>query len=63
MLLAASTALLAAGSAFSKTFGLIVVFGGIGLVVNVIVIFMAIQIRSERNRNREDFLTGRRPRT
>jgi hypothetical protein len=52
--------LLAATEAFAKTFGLIVTFGGIGVVVNVIVVLIAIQIRGERRQNRE-YLQSRRP--
>ncbi len=52
--------LLAASEAFAKTFGLIVTFGGIGVVVNVILVYVAIQIRGERRQNRE-YLESRRP--
>jgi ABC-type transporter Mla subunit MlaD len=45
--------ILAASEAFSKTVGLIITFGGIGLIVNVIVVLIAIQIRGERRQNRE----------
>jgi heme/copper-type cytochrome/quinol oxidase subunit 2 len=45
--------LLAASQAFSKTFGLIVTFGGIGLIVNGLVVYIAIQIRGERQQNEE----------
>jgi hypothetical protein len=45
--------LLAASAAFSKDVGLIVTFIGIGVVVNVIVVYIAIQIRGEREQNRE----------
>jgi hypothetical protein len=51
---------LATSEAFVKTFGLIVTFGGIGVVVNVILIYMAIQIRGERRQN-EELLASRRP--
>lgn len=44
---------LAASQAFSKTTGLLITFVGIGLIVNVIVVFLAIQIRGERRQNRE----------
>jgi hypothetical protein len=33
--------------------GLIATFGGIGVVVNVIIVYIAIQIRGERQQNRE----------
>jgi hypothetical protein len=45
--------ILAASEAFSKTVGLIITFGGIGVIVNVIVVLIAIQIRGERRQNRE----------
>ncbi|MGO9247367.1 MAG: hypothetical protein ACLQQB_07330 [Solirubrobacteraceae bacterium] len=37
--------------AFTKTFGLIVVFGGIGILVNVLLVMIALQIRGERQQN------------
>ncbi|HTB70529.1 MAG TPA: hypothetical protein VK707_06075 [Solirubrobacteraceae bacterium] len=33
--------------------GLIATFGGIGVIVNVIVVYIAIQIRGERQQNKE----------
>jgi hypothetical protein len=45
--------LLASSQAFSKTVGLIITFGGIGVIVNVIVVLIAIQIRGERRQNQE----------
>jgi hypothetical protein len=45
--------LLAASEAVSKDIGLIATFGGIGVIVNVIVVFIAIQIRGERRQNQE----------
>ena len=45
--------ILAASEAFSKTVGLIITFGGIGVFVNVILVLIAIQIRGERRQNRE----------
>ncbi len=53
--------LLAASQAFSKTFGLIVTFGGIGVVVNVIIVYIAIQIRGERRQNQEYLESHRTP--
>jgi hypothetical protein len=44
---------LAADQAFAKTFGLLVTFVGIGIIVNVILIYIAVQIRGERRQNRE----------
>jgi hypothetical protein len=52
--------LLATSEAFVKTFGLIVTFGGIGVIVNVILVYIAIQIRGERRQNQE-YLESRRP--
>ena len=43
--------LIATSYAFSKDVGLIATFIGIGIVVNVIVVFIAIQIRGERLQN------------
>jgi hypothetical protein len=52
--------LLAASAAFSKDVGLIITFVGIGVVVNVIVVYMAIQIRGERSQNQEHLSSRRR---
>jgi hypothetical protein len=52
--------ILASSAAFSKTFGLIVTFGGIGVIVNVILVYIAIQVRGERRQNQE-YLESRRP--
>ena len=51
---------LAASKAFSVTFGLLVTFGGIGVVVNVIIVYIAVQIRGERRENQE-YLASRKP--
>jgi hypothetical protein len=45
--------LLAASAAFSKDVGLIITFVGIGVVVNVILVYVAIQVRGERAQNQE----------
>lgn len=42
-----------ANQAFAKDVGLIATFIGIGVVVNVIVVFIAIQVRGERHQNQE----------
>jgi ABC-type transporter Mla subunit MlaD len=42
-----------ASAAVSKDIGLIATFGGIGVIVNVIVVFIAVQIRGERRQNQE----------
>jgi hypothetical protein len=52
--------LIASSEAFSKTFGLIVTFVGIGVIVNIIVVYLAIQVRGERRQN-EELLSSRRP--
>jgi len=44
---------LAASEAFSKTVGLIATFGGIGVIVNLIVVYIAIQVRGEHRQNQE----------
>ena len=54
--------LLATSAAFGKTFGLLVTFIGIGIIVNVILIYILVQVRGERQRNEED-RTGRPPGT
>jgi hypothetical protein len=54
--------LLAASQAFTKTFGLIVVFGGIGLLVNIIVLLIALQIRGERQQNKAELAEVERTR-
>jgi len=43
--------ILAASAAFSKDVGLLATFLGIGVVVNVIVVFIAIQVRGERHQH------------
>jgi hypothetical protein len=45
--------ILAASAAFSKDVGLIITFGGIGVIVNAIILIIAIQIRGERRQNQE----------
>jgi hypothetical protein len=52
--------IIAVSEAFSKTFGLIVTFGGIGLVVNVLLIYIAVQVRGERRQN-DELMNSRRP--
>jgi hypothetical protein len=52
--------LVAASEAFSKTFGLAVTFLGIGVIVNIIIIYIAIQVRGEHRQN-EELLSSRRP--
>ncbi len=45
--------LLLASAAVSKDIGLIATFIGIGIVVNIIVVYIAIQVRGERHQNQE----------
>ena len=43
----------AISKALSIDIGLIATFGGIGVVVNAVVVYIAIQIRGERQQNQE----------
>jgi hypothetical protein len=45
--------ILAMSKALSMDIGLIATFGGIGVIVNVILVMIAIQVRGERRENRE----------
>jgi ABC-type transporter Mla subunit MlaD len=54
-----ATLILATSQAVSKDIGLIAVFGGIGVLVNLILVFIAIQIRGERQQNQE-YMASRR---
>ena len=51
---------LAFSEATKKTFGLVVTFGGIGVLVNLLIVYIAVLIRGERRQNREH-LASRRP--
>lgn len=46
--------------ALSHTFGLIITFGGIGVIVNIIIVYILIQVRGERRQN-EEYAASRRP--
>jgi hypothetical protein len=46
----------AASYAFAKTFGLIATFGGIGVIVNVIIVYIAVQVRGEHRANQEELM-------
>jgi hypothetical protein len=46
--------ILAANAALSKDVGLIVTFIGIGILVNLILVYTAVQVRGEYRQNRED---------
>ena len=52
-MLGSQAMILAASEAFTKTFGLAVTFGGIGIIVTIIVVYIAVQIRGERSQNKE----------
>ena len=48
-----------ASAAVSKDVGLIATFGGIGVIVNIIIVYIAVQVRGERRQN-EEFIAARR---
>ncbi len=52
--------LIASNEALTKTLGLVATFGGIGVVVNLILVYIAIQVRGERRQNQE-YMESRRP--
>ena len=45
--------MLAFSRSLVETFGLLATFIGIGVIVNIIVVYIAIQIRGERRQNQE----------
>jgi hypothetical protein len=45
--------LLATSAAVSKDIGLLATFLGIGLIVNIIIVYLAVQVRGEHQQNRE----------
>jgi hypothetical protein len=51
---------LTSSEAFHKTLGLVITFGGIGVVVNLILVYIVILVRGERRQNQE-YLESRRP--
>ncbi|MGH2833057.1 MAG: hypothetical protein ACRDK2_09810 [Solirubrobacteraceae bacterium] len=53
--------LLAASAAISKDVGLIATFGGIGVIVNIIVVYIAVQVRGERQQNQKYLASRRSP--
>lgn len=53
--------LLASNEALSTTIGLAATFGGIGVVVNIIIVYIAVQVRGEREQNREHMASRRPP--
>jgi hypothetical protein len=54
-----SRPVLAMGPALSKTLGLIATFGGIGVLVNAIILFIMVQAKGEKQQN-EDYTAGLR---
>ena len=53
--------ILATSEAFAKTFGLAATFLGIQVIVTVIIIYIAVQIRGERAQNREYIASRKAP--
>jgi ABC-type transporter Mla subunit MlaD len=53
--------MLLASAAVSTDVGLIATFGGIGVVVNIIVVYIAIQVRGERQQNQEYLSSAHSP--
>lgn len=45
--------LIASSAAISKDVGLLATFLGIGVVVNLVVVFIAVQVRGERHQNQQ----------
>jgi uncharacterized membrane protein len=52
--------ILALDEATIKTIGLLATFIGIGIIVNILLIYIAVQIRGERRQNQE-YLASRKP--
>jgi hypothetical protein len=52
--------LLATSAAVSKDIGLLATFLGIGIIVGVIAVFIAVQVRGERRQNQEYLERGPR---
>lgn len=53
--------LVLASDAVTKTLGLIATFGGLGVVVNGLVVYIAVQVRGERQQNLDFEGTRRQP--
>ena len=45
--------MLAFSKAFNETFGLLATFGGSGVVANVLIVYIIIQVRGEHQKNEE----------
>ncbi len=52
--------LIASSEATTHTIGLLITFVGIGIIVNIIIVYILIQVRGERSQN-EEFLASRKP--
>jgi heme/copper-type cytochrome/quinol oxidase subunit 2 len=52
--------MLAFSKAFNETFGLVATFIGIGVVVNVLIVYIVIQVRGEHQSNEEQRAEHRR---
>ena len=52
--------LLASSEAVSKDIGLIVTFIGIGILVNIVIVLIAIQVRGERQQNQQHLQSPRK---
>jgi hypothetical protein len=45
--------MLAVSKALNATFGLLATFGGIGVVANILIVYIVIQVRGEHQKNEE----------
>jgi hypothetical protein len=52
--------LIGTDEALTHTIGLVATFGGIGVIVNIIIVYIFIQIRGEHRQNQE-YLASRKP--
>jgi heme/copper-type cytochrome/quinol oxidase subunit 2 len=52
--------MLAFSKAFNETFGLVATFIGIGVIVNVLIVYIVIQVRGEHQSNEEQRAEHRR---
>jgi hypothetical protein len=53
--------ILALSAAVTKDIGLIATFGGIGVIVNGLIVYIAVQVRGERQQNLDYRASQRRP--
>jgi len=52
--------MLAFSKAFAETFGVLATFIGIGIVANILIVYIIIQVRGEHQRNEEQRAEHRR---